>query len=970
MNTRIAVFFLIVLFSFGLFGHDAVITEETKTFKTYSFGDPDPVPRMGRIYPYFQLDGYSHTAKDRTWKIIRMENPYIEVYITPEIGGKIWGAIEKSTGKAFIYFNKVVKFRDIAMRGPWTSGGIEYNFGAIGHAPSCATPVDYLYRKNKDGSVSCFLGGIDLPSRTQWRVHVRLPKDKAYFETECTWYNPTPLYQSYYHWMNAAAAASDDLQFHYPGAYYIGHDGSSHQWPLLDQGKEVRNLSNYKENNFGSHKSYHVMGLYTEHFGGFYKDSQFGFGNWSLYDDKPGKKLWLWALSRQGAIWKDLLTDEGNNQYIEFQSGRLLNQAAAKSSKTPFKHAFFPPHAFDRWNEIWFPYKDTGGMTNASPYGVLNVVPDPKKKTLAIALCALQKLDVPIRVTVDDRNFSEDKVIYNRNVSLQPMQVFKDTVKTASMEDYSYIVVDVGEGKLSWHSHQYENNCLHKFVLDKPKPDPTSAESLFIAAEEEMRQRNYQAAAKLFKQCIDKEPAHIRAAARLAEIYYRQACYPPAWTWAKIALGIDVYDAGANFIYGLARVKGGRLVEAKDAFGWAARSMEYRSAAYTQLAAIYLREKKYHRAQLYAGRALDYNRYNIEARQISAVAYRCLNNKTEAARSIEKILEIDPLNHFARFEGSLSLSSLVRNELPHETYLELAVQYAGYGLEKEALTVLQSAPSHPVVHYWRAYLQRHMPQDTHRANLDKALAASPGFVFPFRNETLPVLQWALTQKPHWKTRYYLALLHWKNHNLKDAKAQFLKCGDQPDYAPFYIARANFIEENETGEEKTIKNATIADYRKATQLAPKGWRAWQALANYYEHLDQYEQAVAVAREIYLKRPGNYIIALDYARHLLNRKEYKQCLSILKKTHVLPYEGAREGRNIYRKANLLQAVRLIKNNTFAQAIKYIRAAKLWPESLGVGKPYDVDQTPENYLETLCLKKTSGDDDLAQKILRMLH
>ena len=45
--------------------------------------------------------------------------------ILPEVGGKIWSAIEKSTGKSFIYYNHVVKFRDVAMRGPWTSGGIE-----------------------------------------------------------------------------------------------------------------------------------------------------------------------------------------------------------------------------------------------------------------------------------------------------------------------------------------------------------------------------------------------------------------------------------------------------------------------------------------------------------------------------------------------------------------------------------------------------------------------------------------------------------------------------------------------------------------------------------------------------------------------------------------------------------------------------------------------------------------------------
>ena len=57
-----------------------------------------------------------------------MENEHIEVYVLPEVGGKIWGAIDKSNGEEFIYRNEVMKFRNISLRGPWTSGGIEFNF--------------------------------------------------------------------------------------------------------------------------------------------------------------------------------------------------------------------------------------------------------------------------------------------------------------------------------------------------------------------------------------------------------------------------------------------------------------------------------------------------------------------------------------------------------------------------------------------------------------------------------------------------------------------------------------------------------------------------------------------------------------------------------------------------------------------------------------------------------------------------
>src|SRR4028118_709823 len=100
----------------------AIINETTKIFKTYPFSDPDPIPEMGKIYPYFRFDGYTNTPIQKEWKVVEMENDYIKVMIMPEVGGKIWSAIEKSTGKSYVYNNQTVKLRDVGMRGPWTSG--------------------------------------------------------------------------------------------------------------------------------------------------------------------------------------------------------------------------------------------------------------------------------------------------------------------------------------------------------------------------------------------------------------------------------------------------------------------------------------------------------------------------------------------------------------------------------------------------------------------------------------------------------------------------------------------------------------------------------------------------------------------------------------------------------------------------------------------------------------------------------
>ena len=132
---------------------------------TYPFSDPNPIPKATKIYPYFRYDGFTSTAEKKEWKTVILENDKLRVRIMPQIGGKVWSVYDKVNGKEIFYDNDVVKFRDIAMRGPWTSGGIEFNFGIIGHTPSTSFPVDYRTVRKEDGTVSCYIGSIDLQTR-------------------------------------------------------------------------------------------------------------------------------------------------------------------------------------------------------------------------------------------------------------------------------------------------------------------------------------------------------------------------------------------------------------------------------------------------------------------------------------------------------------------------------------------------------------------------------------------------------------------------------------------------------------------------------------------------------------------------------------------------------------------------------------------------------------------------------------
>jgi tetratricopeptide (TPR) repeat protein len=930
--------------SCSLRAHRATITEEERIIKTYPFSDPDPVPIMARrnagIYPYFRFDGFSREGRDQEWKVVRLENDFIKVYILPEAGGKIWGAVEKSTGRDFIYLNDVMKFRDVAMRGPWTSGGIEFNFGLIGHTPSTATPVDYALKKNDDGSVSCIVGGMDRPSRTEWRVEIRLPRDAAEFETRSFWYNPTPLTQSYYHWMNAAVHARSDLQFYYPGQYYIGHGGDVHPWPVNEKGID---LSLYKNHNFGGHESLHVLGSYSDFSGGYWHDLQFGFGHWSAYEDMPGRKIWIWSQSRSGAIWEDLLTDH-SGQYVEVQTGRQFSQAALSSGiDTPFTQAAFLPFAADSWKEVWFPVKETGGIASADPEGVLNV--SRSGDTVRIAFNALKPVRSELTVTVGTPTYLKEQL------DLAPMQVFARNLSVRPAD--KTIRVKLGD-RLIWSSDSDPKRESVRPVVSPPEKAGTTAEKSYLQGRQFELLRDYAGALDYYRNCLKSDPLHVPALVRMAEIYLRRTEYARALGCAEKALAIDTYDAAANFVCGAILDSLGRRSAAREALSWSARSPEYRSAAYAQIAELDLREARFDEASEHARRSLDSNRFNIPALSALEIAQRKLGQKSEASNTRSEILEIDPLNHFAAAEewfASASartreqFTSSIRSELPHETYLELAAFYACIGLKDEAIQILRLSPSQAMVDYWLAYLAEQPEQ--RQSYLEKATQASPMLVFPFRDEDLPVLRWALGEKRDWKTLYYLALILWSKGRLEEAAALLEECKNVPDFGPFYLARAEL--RREAGQEQAID-----DYRKAWELTPGQWRTWLALGRRYSELHSLKEALDVLKTGFGKFPENFALGMEYAKALIDTNQYQAALDVLDHLEVLPYEGASEGRVLYEKAHLLLAGENIGNKKFQEALAHIAKSREWPEHLGVGKPYDPDERLQDVTERYCRDK----------------
>ncbi len=917
------------------------ISEKQIPLVTYSFSDPDPVPELGKFYPFFRFEGYSNKGVMHDWKMVEMENDYIKLWIAPEIGGKIWGAIEKSTQKEFIYYNHAVKFRDVAMRGPWTSGGLELNFGVIGHAPTCSSPVDYLVRKNDDGSVSCFVGAIDLPSRTRWSVEINLPKDKAYFTTRSVWDNPTALEQSYYHWMNLGIKTAGGLEYTFPGNYHLGHDGRHSPWPIDDKGRKI---NFYENNNFGSYKSYHVLGEATGFYGAFWHNDDFGFVHYASYDDKPGKKVWIWGLSDQGMIWDKLLTDT-DGQYTEIQSGRLFNQAAGESSSTPFKNRGFLPGSTDEWTEYWFPVKETKGIKSALPLGSVNI--QQHGDAVNLWFCPNEKTSGKLEV----RHGNE--VVFAKEIQLNPMQVatfsfdFKGSEKDLSV----------------WLRNEllFETN-REKYLLKRPVESPAgfnweSAYGHYTKGKELERQRLYKTAGEEYQKSLAVEPWFVPALTGMANLAYRKTDYASSKEFASKALSVDTYDADANMIYGLSWLALMDTISAIDGFSIASAGISQRSTAYNALASIFLSKNDFRKALSYADKSLLYNQLGSDAIQTKILCLRKLGMLKEAGNELT-ILELkDPLNHFIRFERYLSdsspekktqVQSHITNELPQETYLEYAIWYFRKGQVSDAMKVLELAPdNHPVVLLWKGYLNHLVgKEDIAKTYMAKALQASPEFVFPFRIETLKPLEWAQSIADNWKIKYYTGLVYLNAGNEKKGFDLWNKCGDQPDFFPFYIARSKLA----------IQGSQQAQYdiERALALGGNNWRAGLYTSQFFIEKGNLIKAEVLARDFYKRNPQNYILGLHYAKVLEMSHKYAVCVSLLQKISVLPNEGATDGRTVWRNANIGNALDLMKNVKYRKAVESVGKARQWPENLGVGKPYQVDERLEDFVALQCYKK----------------
>ena len=77
-----------------------------------------------RIYPYAIQDHLTPDKVDKEYTSLVLENDFLELAVLPEIGGRLFSAVDKTNDYDFFYRQDVIKPALVGLAGPWISGGV------------------------------------------------------------------------------------------------------------------------------------------------------------------------------------------------------------------------------------------------------------------------------------------------------------------------------------------------------------------------------------------------------------------------------------------------------------------------------------------------------------------------------------------------------------------------------------------------------------------------------------------------------------------------------------------------------------------------------------------------------------------------------------------------------------------------------------------------------------------------------
>ena len=301
----------------------STLTFASLTMPGGALGGLNPLPPLDRCMPHRFQDNYGRERVPREFRIAVLENDVLRATFLPELGGRLWSLFDKRCGEELLYVNPVFQPVNIAIRGAWFSGGVEWNIGLRGHTAYTCSPLFAARLTDGAGSPVLRLYEWDRNRLTPYQLDFFMPDGAEFLYARVRIVNPNPGEVPMYWWSNAAVPERPDGRVIVPAdsAYRYAYDGNLTESPIpYVDGKD---LSHPHEFNGSGDSFYHMSEGRRPWIAAVDRQGR-GFVQTSTSLLK-GRKLFVWGMRAGGRRWQEFLSVRGA-PYIELQAGLTATQ--------------------------------------------------------------------------------------------------------------------------------------------------------------------------------------------------------------------------------------------------------------------------------------------------------------------------------------------------------------------------------------------------------------------------------------------------------------------------------------------------------------------------------------------------------------------------------------------------------------------------------------------------------------------
>ncbi|MBE7044293.1 MAG: DUF5107 domain-containing protein [Ruminococcaceae bacterium] len=912
-------------------------------------------------YPYpnkvvMQVDRKNKIQKEYT--VVVLENEYIKIEILPEIGGRIYSALDKTTGYDYFYKQHVIKPALIGVLGSWISGGVEFNW-PFHHRASGFMPCDFEIEELPDGGAACHLSEHDPIDRMKGMVSIILRPQETTFETRMRLYNRTPLEKSFLWWENAAVPVNENYRIFFPQdvSYVNFHYLKSRTtYPIAGNGvyngipmDTDRDISWHK--NTREATSYFACVSAYDFFGGYDYGKECGVVHIGDHHVSVGKKMFTWAYGQLSQSWENALTDT-DGAYAELMAGSY-------SDNQP-DFSWLAPYETKEFSQYWYPITKIGSPTFANLNCAFSLDREHhcfRMQTTKIYRSATIKI------------YDNQKVYFETTEDFAPDTVFETVIE--ELPEYVTILVECNGKTVAGYTEQN----FHRFVMPEVIEDMpmaakmNCADDLYLAGVHIQQYRDPATRPDAYwREALKRNIHHIPSLIAMAKFELNNYRLEEAERYAERAIeALTIFNKRLQS--GEAYYVMGRIAElrcdadrAYDFYYQASWAADCVAKAMTRIAVIDIKRKNYTEAVNHAEKALDYGRKNNLATACLVIAKRELGQKTEAI--IKRHIEGDKLDFMMRFLSCDETMYAGMDSNPVQTCLDIAFDFSAMGRYEDAVALLDcleqqrtDCRSKPL-YYALGYFKRQIGADGTDA-YERAEKAELGPCYPMRFEEIAVLEDAISVTDDPGAKMLLGCLYYYKLQYEKAAELWKNSGDH------YIAK---------------RNLAVA---------------------YFSHLNREEQALEMMKAILRERPYDEEILYETVV-LMNKlnihpqekiklissyrtsrddvltelaKAYNQsfmpeeALKVLLSHAFVPCEGGEHAiADQYMFAYLVKGKQEYDKGNVKEACELFAKGQILPQSLGAGIWNHCKLVPLKYHEALCLEKL-GRKEEADKIFEYI-